>query len=156
MRTAEFLVESSHVTDEILLPEHDEKIAGILLHIVPLPGHTPGMIGIKTLDGAFYVGDSILAQSLLKKYGVPYFTDIAATYESLDRLKREAESALSFILAHGGKLASTKIAPLVDEHIDRLGRIEQFIVSEDYASKSPVSCVYTRIMDYYRLNNMQN
>jgi glyoxylase-like metal-dependent hydrolase (beta-lactamase superfamily II) len=146
MRIGDFLVESSHVTDEILLSEHDEEIAGILLHIVPLPGHTPGMIGVKTLDGAFYVGDGILAQSLLRKYGVPYFTDIAATYESLDRLKREAVSTVFFVLAHGGKLASPKIAPLVDEHIDRLRHIEQFIVSVVPEDRIALDALLRRLM----------
>jgi glyoxylase-like metal-dependent hydrolase (beta-lactamase superfamily II) len=144
-----YIVMKSNVTDEIPFTEHDVEIAGIKLHILPLPGHTSGMIGVKTQDSVLYVGDSILGQSLLKKYGVPYFTDIVMARETFEKLRKEVPLNTFFVLAHGGRLASAKIPPLVDEHINQLREIELFIldtVSVDWIS---LKALLQKLMDRF-------
>lgn len=56
------------------------------LSILPLPGHTPDMVGFCTEDGAVYLADALASEQTLEKYGVPFVYDPAAYLETLDRI----------------------------------------------------------------------
>lgn len=56
------------------------------LSILPLPGHTPDMVGFCTEDGAVYLADALASEQTLEKYGVPFVYDPAVYLETLDRI----------------------------------------------------------------------
>ena len=58
------------------LEKGKQNIAGVELEIVPLHGHTPGMIGVATADNVLFAGDSFFSVYILEKHGIPYFTGI--------------------------------------------------------------------------------
>ena len=61
---------------------HKEFINYWGLEIIPLPGHTLGMIGIQK-DGIFFVGDAYLSEGPLAKHPVPFIADVDASIETL-------------------------------------------------------------------------
>ena len=94
------------------------------LEIVELPGHTFGMIGVKTSDGVWFVSDALLNRRALEKYPFGYLIDVEAYLNTLEELKSfEGEY---FILAHG-KDAGPDISELVDLNIANIERHISFI-----------------------------
>lgn len=79
-------------------------IDGVGLEIIPLHGHTPGMVGIATADNVLFAGDSFFSQSLLQKHGVPYFTGIGESISTLESLKHMGYDY--YVPSHGDALES--------------------------------------------------
>ncbi len=64
-----------------------------------LPGHSFGMIGIKTSDDIWFLGDSYLSRSFLEQYPFGFIYNVEAYIETLKRLK-EFQGRV-FVPAHG-------------------------------------------------------
>ncbi|NLK35396.1 MAG: MBL fold metallo-hydrolase [Gracilibacteraceae bacterium] len=69
------------------LEKGKQNIAGVELEIVPLHGHTPGMIGVATADNVLFAGDSFFSVYILEKHGIPYFTGIREAIGTLESMK---------------------------------------------------------------------
>lgn len=69
------------------------------LEYMRLPGHSFGMIGVKTCDSVWFLGDSVLNSRALEKYQFGYLVDVAGYLETLELLKR-LEGDL-FLPSHG-------------------------------------------------------
>ena len=63
-----------------------------------LPGHSFDMVGYRTADGNFYIGDSVSAEETLAKYGIGYLWDVEASLNTLKALKETP--AAHYIPAH--------------------------------------------------------
>ena len=63
------------------------NIEGVMLDIVPLHGHTPAMVGVATADSVLFAGDSFFSKGILEKHGLPYFTGIGESIDTLESLK---------------------------------------------------------------------
>lgn len=70
-----------------VLEQGKNSICGVELDIVPLHGHTPGMIGVATADNVLFAGDSFFSKDMLEKHGLPYFTGIGESISTLESLK---------------------------------------------------------------------
>ena len=79
------------------------------LEVIPLPGHSPEMIGIRTPDDVVFLGDCVSSAATLEKYGITYLYHVGDFLATLDRV--EALQAAMFIPAHAE--ATADIAPLV-------------------------------------------
>lgn len=69
------------------------------LEYIRLPGHSFGMIGVRTSDGVWFLGDSVLNSRALEKYQFGYLVDVDGYLKTLDLLQT-LEGNL-FIPAHG-------------------------------------------------------
>ena len=96
----------------------------VSLEIVPLPGHTFGMVGVKTSDDVWFVSDALLNRRALEKYPFGYLIDVEAYLATLDYLKTLSGSY--FILAHG-RDAGPDISELIDMNIANIHRHISFI-----------------------------
>ena len=57
------------------------------LEILPLPGHSVGMIAVRTPDGVLFAADAVVDENAWKKGGAPYLYRVGQALESLDRLE---------------------------------------------------------------------
>ena len=64
-----------------------------------LPGHSFGMIGIRTSDDIWFLGDSYLSRSFLKQYTFGFIYNVEAYIDTLKKLK-EFKGSL-FVPSHG-------------------------------------------------------
>ena len=87
----------------------DDPIFPAALEVIPLPGHSPEMIGIRTPDDVVFLGDCVSSAATLEKYGITYLFDVGDFLATLDRV--EAMQAALFVPAHAE--ATADIAPLV-------------------------------------------
>ncbi|HWQ59454.1 MAG TPA: MBL fold metallo-hydrolase [Clostridia bacterium] len=79
------------------------------LELIPLPGHTFGMVGVRTPDDVFYLADCVSGPVTLEKYGLPFLYDVGAYLATLDLV--ESMRASLFVPAHAPVMED--IAPLV-------------------------------------------
>lgn len=75
-----------------------------------LPGHTFGMIGVKTADDVWFLADSYLSREYLAKRSFGYLYDVGGYLDTLKQIKI-LEGSL-FVPAHG--IAETDITEIAD------------------------------------------
>lgn len=68
------------------------------MEILPLPGHSPDMIGFKTADGSAYIADCVLSEETLAKYCIGYLWDVGAALKTLAYI--QTIRAAVFVPAH--------------------------------------------------------
>lgn len=102
--------------EEFQLPEGFEYIR--------MPGHTFGMISIKTPDDVWFVGDSLLNRKALEKYPFGYLTDVGDYLNNLETMK--TLDGTYFIPSHGDSMGED-IAPLAEANIANIERHISFI-----------------------------
>ncbi|HNU80089.1 MAG TPA: MBL fold metallo-hydrolase [Bacillota bacterium] len=78
------------------------EIDGVPLEIIPLHGHTPGMIGVATADNVLFAGDSFFSVYILEKHGIPYFTGIGEAISTLESIKHMSYEY--YVPSHGDVL----------------------------------------------------
>ncbi len=99
-------------------------VGGGALHIIALPGHYFGMIGVRTPDRVFFAADALAGASILEKYHIFFFYDVAAELETLTMLEKiEAEW---FVPSHAEPVRD--IRPLVDLNRAKIFEIAEVIV----------------------------
>lgn len=78
-----------------------------------LPGHSFGMIGIRTSDDIWFLGDSYLSRNFLKQYTFGFIYNVEAYIDTLKKLK-EFKGAL-FVPSHG--IIETDIVPTLKQNL---------------------------------------
>lgn len=78
-----------------------------------LPGHSFGMIGIRTSDDIWFLGDSYLSRNFLKQYTFGFIYNVEAYIDTLKKLK-EFKGAL-FVPSHG--ILETDIVPSLEQNL---------------------------------------
>ncbi|MFQ7012371.1 MAG: MBL fold metallo-hydrolase [Clostridia bacterium] len=78
-----------------------------------LPGHSFGMIGIRTSDDIWFLGDSYLSRNFLKQYTFGFIYNVKAYIDTLKKLK-EFKGAL-FVPSHG--ILETDIVPSLEQNL---------------------------------------
>lgn len=94
--------------------------------IMCLPGHTFNMIGIKTPDDVWFIGDSILAKQTYESYKIPFFFDINKSIETCEMIS-EMEAAY-FVPSHDTPYKNN-IKNLALYNADKLREIKEYILS---------------------------
>lgn len=94
------------------------------ISLLPLPGHTPDMIGFLTKDGTAYIADSVSSEETLKKYGIGYLWSYPETIATLDYLK--TLKAKRFVPAHAP--VTDQICPLADVNIAAIQTVRDTIL----------------------------
>lgn len=56
--------------------------------ILPLPGHSFGMIAVRTPDGVWFTGDAVLSKETFEGYKLPFFFDINKSIETQKMLSK--------------------------------------------------------------------
>lgn len=82
--TADFNYPLEPITDAV----QEITLRGASFQVVPLPGHSAGHLGFVTPDGVFCLGDAILSPYKVDHSKLPYFEDIKASIESMEKIGR--------------------------------------------------------------------
>jgi len=61
------------------------SVCGMVLEIIPTPGHSINQVAVLTADAAF-LGDAVVAPALLERYPIQYCYDVHAHRATLERL----------------------------------------------------------------------
>ncbi len=84
-----------------------------------LPGHSFGMIGIKTPDDIWFLGDAYLSRSFLEQHPFGFIYNVGAYVETLKQLKKFEGRV--FVPSHG--VIEDDIAQTLDVNLESVSRI---------------------------------
>ena len=115
---------------------------------IPLEGHAFGMIGIKTPDDVWFLGDSVLNRKSLQKYQFGNLVDVGEYLKNLDTL--ETLSGRMFIPGHGE--ATDDICQPARENRQNVLRIIDFIL-EVCKDGKPFDWIVKAVFDRYCIPN---
>lgn len=114
----------------ILEPETEVTIDGVKLHIIGLPGHSDGHIGIVHED-ILFCGDAIMGPEAMKMNKLMFISNPPKERETLDRLKKSSYSL--YVPSHGKPFKDPTVS--CDMVTEMLDNIEGYIFE---ATKKPV------------------
>lgn len=104
-----------------------EDIEGNLpegLEMITLPGHYFDMIGIKTSDNVYFLGDALISKETIEKYHVFFLYDVEQYLNTLDILSDLKEG--TFIPSHIE--ATNELSELIKMNRDKIEQICQIIL----------------------------
>lgn len=91
--------------------------------VIPLPGHSFEMIGVRTPDNVFFLADSILSKLTWDEYKLPFFynfNESLATMESVKKIKADY-----YLPSHAGLME--EINELADYNIKKLSEKKELV-----------------------------
>ena len=140
----------SKVTD-IIAPYQDQRIVicGETFEIITLPGHTRGMIAIKTPDNVLYCGDAVFGEDNFRKHPILYYTFIDDTLNSFKKLRSLIPSIDVSLIYHGGVIPD--LGSLIDDHEERILETKNIILSMLRNSPLSLEEITARIMQTYKI-----
>ncbi|HUR69334.1 MAG TPA: MBL fold metallo-hydrolase [Candidatus Thermoplasmatota archaeon] len=89
------------------LHEGEQDVAGFRIRAHALGGHSVGQMGIE-VDGTIFVGDALLPEATLSKYGLVFAVDPVAARASTERLRTLADRTI--VSYHGGVVGDVDAA----------------------------------------------
>lgn len=109
------------------------------LSIFSLSGHSPSMIGIRSLDGVCFLGDALFSEETVSKYHLFYIYDVCKFLHTLDFLENLEGNC--FVLAHG--VVTSDIHDLIS-----LNRKKVLEICECISSYLSVSHTFEEILQF--------
>ena len=116
-----------------------------------LPGHHPGMIGLKTDDDVYFVADTLGSKELVDKAHILLIYDVKGYLESLDFV----ESLDSKIVVPSHSVVSQNIAPLVKYNRDNVNKIISVLLDFLHDEHNCTECT-SYIFTYFNLKISYN
>jgi glyoxylase-like metal-dependent hydrolase (beta-lactamase superfamily II) len=108
--------------------EPGESIDGVL-ETIPLPGHTPGQIGVATPDGVLYLADSAFGLRVLENYYIPYHLDYDTALKTLYKIRDEyASEYKTIVFGHGPLVSKQEALRIIEENISHHEKIRNEIL----------------------------
>jgi glyoxylase-like metal-dependent hydrolase (beta-lactamase superfamily II) len=93
------------------------------LEVVPLPGHTPGQVGVVAPDGVFYAADSLFGDRVLARFGAPYHFNPCKALETLEWVRDNLGRFEALQPSHGPLLKASDAGSLVEANINAVSRL---------------------------------
>ncbi len=90
-----------------LLRPDAPPLGGAEVGILPLPGHSPGQVGV-AVRGVLFCADALFGPRVLETYRVPFAYDVGQQLESLERLRDRIGRDRVWVPAHGEPLRSPR------------------------------------------------
>ncbi len=109
------------------------KIRAIDLH-----GHTPGHTGFLVEDDKVLVaGDSILGEKVLKRFGIPFASDLRSWAESLRKLEEYVNDGYKIVPGHGPIAEKGRAKTLIKENLLRVKTVYEYVY-RTISEKGPI------------------
>ncbi len=97
-------------------------------NVIPLPGHTMGMVGI-SYGNVLFTADSFFPLYIIQKYGAPYHLDVRLALESLRKLAENIGGYEYVVPAHGDVLKPLDAINLINENINAINRLRELVLN---------------------------
>lgn len=115
--------------------------------IIPLPGHSFGMVGFRTPEDVVYLADCVASPATLDKYRFCFIYDVASYLHTLNALR--SLDARLFIPAHAEP--TTDLSPLIRANIDHVHSLAENICALCAASPHSVEDIVCDLYTAWQL-----
>lgn len=145
-------LEASKVTD-IIAPYQDQtlEICGDIFEVITFPGHTRGMIGIRTLDNILYCSDVVFGEETFRKYPILYYNFIDDAIHSFKKLKNLIPLVEGTVIYHGGLIPD--LGSLIDMHEKRIFEIKERVFMMIFQAPLSLEELTAKMMQESNANN---
>ncbi len=92
--------------------------------IIPLPGHSFEMIGVRTPDNVVFLADAILSSLTWDDYKMPFFYDVNTSLQTMEKIK--GIEADYFVPSHNAVI--TDIRELAQYNIDKMKEKKELVL----------------------------
>ncbi|AEE95269.1 MBL fold metallo-hydrolase [Mahella australiensis] len=135
-----------HCHTDVTLQPGVVTIYSVQLNALSLSGHSIDHMGIATPDNVLFCGDAVYTHEFIKKYKLPYISDVAATLSTLEYLKDMTYAY--YVPSHGTVLRDIRSA--VEENVKLLKDVLGYIVENlDEPVTREELCI--NIMEHYHV-----
>ncbi|MBQ4348060.1 MAG: MBL fold metallo-hydrolase [Clostridia bacterium] len=93
------------------------------LEIIPLPGHSFDMIGVRTQDDVVFLADAVLSKKTWDEHKLPFYHNINAALETLEEIKNM--KGRIFVPAHD--VPTENVAELAEYNIKRMKERKELV-----------------------------
>lgn len=93
--------------------------------IIDLPGHSFGMVGVRTPDNVLFLADAVLSKKTWDEYKLPFFHNVNESVSTLRRIKEM--KADIFVPSHDS--ITDDITELAQYNIDKMEWTKEFFLS---------------------------
>lgn len=118
MQNRFFMAEPSPV-HHVLRPG-EQRVAGVTVEVVPLPGHSLAQVGI-AYGGVLFAADSFYGIAALAKHAVPFLVDADTSRASWDALLQRSER--HYLPGHGELLSAAGLPGTIAANRDKLEQL---------------------------------
>lgn len=77
-----------------------QVLEGVSLELIPLAGHSPSMVGVRTPDDVVFLGDGLISIETAARHKLLYHFNLGGMLTALDTI--EGLDAAAFVISHGG------------------------------------------------------
>ncbi len=95
---------------------------------VPIPGHSPGMVGYAVRDQVLYAADSVFGDRLIAKVGVPFYPDHVRALESMNTLKEYVREGYTIVPSHGPVVKGDRALKLIEANTSSLKKVRDAVI----------------------------
>ena len=139
-----FLQAQPSKVDVVVDAPGPREVAGFQVAFHALHGHSVGQMGIE-VDGALFVGDTLLPEATLSKYGLVFAIDPLRARESTRSLAQSRATVVSY---HGGVVADLDGA--VRANVDAMTAAEEAVLA--FLARAPATAeeVLVELLDRFK------
>ena len=150
LRSRAIMAHSSKV-DKVVQPGY-LIINNMEFHVLDLPGHSFGHLGLVTPDEVAFLGDGLMHEKMLADYPFLYVVDITSQLATLDLILQSSWSKV--FITHGGLVDDLALS--VKNNQNRISRITDEIMTLIETSRSREEILAAMIKIYnLRVNSAQ-
>jgi len=122
---------------------------------IDLHGHTPGHTGFIIEDDKVLVaGDSIFGEKVLKRFGIPFASDLRSWTESLKRLEEYANEGYKIVPGHGPIAEKGRAKALIKENFVKVKMVYDYVY-KTISEKGPIDLDKLAVMATKELSKAQ-
>jgi len=99
------------------------------IELIPLPGHSPGHTGFKFKE-AIYVADAFFGDKLIRRVGIPFYSDHREALNSMRKLLEYAKNNYFLILSHGPIIRGERAKELIERNIKVLMNLKRKVLEK--------------------------
>ena len=120
-----------------------KEISG--LEFIPLKGHSYNMIGVKTIDNVYFLGDALVSEETINKYHLFFLYDVLEYLKTLDYL--ETLDGKFYVLSHVQVVDN--LIPLINLNRNKIKEICDVILN--ICDGKNLCLIVKEVFNYYQL-----
>jgi len=109
------------------LGEGPLEIGNHRFHVVSLPGHSTGQVGILTEDDVLFAGDAIFTKQVIDKHPLPFYVDPDETIQSVKKLLELDVDRI--VPGHGSILNRDEAMKHAEYYLSRIEAIDDMVLN---------------------------